>query len=150
MINNYPNNSLKLQTIKELEDKLIDVSGYIGNLGNSNNTETAKVISLALIALKIWSTQQFSYMTQINKKTEKKMENLVNKIQEILDINVTSYRISKITGITELVLSKYRKGTYNIKNMSLETADKLISNISEIEKYAKWTNKSSSKTLSKF
>ena len=66
------------------------------------------------------------------------MENLVNKIQEILDINVTSYRISKITGITELVLSKYRKGTYNVKNMSLETADKLISNIFEIEKYAKW------------
>ena len=69
------------------------------------------------------------------------MENLVNKIQEILDINVTSYRISKITGITELVLSKYRKGTYNVKNMSLETADKLISNRSEIEKYAKWTDK---------
>ena len=69
------------------------------------------------------------------------MENLVNKIKEILDINVTSYRISKITGITELVLSKYRKGTYNVKNMSLETADKLISNISEIEKYAKWTEK---------
>ena len=67
MINNYPDVSLKLQTIKELEDKLIDISGYIGNLGNSNNTETAKVISLALIALKIWSTQQFSYMTQIKK-----------------------------------------------------------------------------------
>ena len=54
MINNYPDVSLKLQTIKELEDKLIDVSGYIGNLGNPNNAETAKVISLALIALKIW------------------------------------------------------------------------------------------------
>ena len=65
------------------------------------------------------------------------MENLVNKIQEILDINVTSYRISKITGITEHVLSKYKKGIYSVKNMSLETADKLISNRSEIEKYAK-------------
>ena len=65
------------------------------------------------------------------------MENLVNKVQEVLDINVTSYRISKITGITELVLSKYRKGTYNIKNMTLDTADKLLSNISEIEKYVK-------------
>ena len=65
------------------------------------------------------------------------MENLVNKIQEILDINVTSYRISKITGITEHVLSKYQKGVYSVKNMSLETADKLISNRSEIEKYAK-------------
>ena len=65
------------------------------------------------------------------------MENLVNKIQEILDINVTSYRISKITGITEHVLSKYKKGIYSVKNMSLETADKLISNSSEIEKYAK-------------
>ena len=68
---------------------------------------------------------------------EKKMENLVNKVEKVLDINVTSYRISKITGITELVLSKYRKGTYKIENMSLETADKLLSNISEIEKYAK-------------
>ena len=75
---------------------------------------------------------------------------LVNKVQEVLDINVTSYRISKITGITELVLSKYRKGTYKIKNMSLETADKLISNLSEIEKYVKWMKKNSSKTLSKF
>ena len=65
------------------------------------------------------------------------MENLVNKIQEILDINVTSYRISKITGITEHVLSKYKKGVYSVKNMSLETADKLISNRSEIEKYEK-------------
>ena len=65
------------------------------------------------------------------------MKNLVNEVQEILDINVTSYRISKITGITELVLPKYRKGTYKIKNMSLETADKLISNRSEIEKYVK-------------
>ena len=62
---------------------------------------------------------------------------LVSKVQEVLDINVTSYRISKITGITELVLSKYRKGTYNIKNMTLDTADKLLSNLSEIEKYAK-------------
>ena len=53
MINNYSSNSLKLQTIKELEDKLIDVSGYIGSLGNPNNTEVAKTISLALIALKL-------------------------------------------------------------------------------------------------
>ena len=73
---------------------------------------------------------------KINKNGEK-MENLVNKIQEILDINVTSYRISKITGITEHVLSKYKKGVYSVKNMSLETADKLISNRSEIEKYEK-------------
>ena len=51
--NNYSSDSLKLQKIKELDEKLIDISGYIGNLGNTNNTETAKVISLALIALKI-------------------------------------------------------------------------------------------------
>ena len=65
------------------------------------------------------------------------MVNLTNEVQEVLDINVTSYRISKITGITELVLSKYRKGTYSIKNMTLETAEKLLSNISEIKKYEK-------------
>ena len=53
MKSNFPSESPKIKTIKELEDKLIDVSGYIGNLGNPNNTETAKVISLALIALKI-------------------------------------------------------------------------------------------------
>jgi len=62
---------------------------------------------------------------------------LVNEVQKVLDINVTSYRISKITGITELVLSKYRKGTYNVKNMTLDTADKLLANRSEIEKYVK-------------
>ena len=65
------------------------------------------------------------------------MENLISEVKEVLDINVTSYRISKITGITELVLSKYRKGTYNIKNMTLETAERLLSNISEIKKYEK-------------
>ena len=65
------------------------------------------------------------------------MENLVNEVQKVLDIDVTNYRISKITGITEHVLSKYQKGVYSVKNMSLETADKLISNLSEIEKYAK-------------
>ena len=67
------------------------------------------------------------------------MKNLVDEVQEVLDIDVTNYRISKITGITEHVLSKYQKGIYSVKNMSIETADKLISNRSEIEKYAKWT-----------
>ena len=68
MTNNYPNNSLKLQTIKELEEKLIDISGYIGNLGNPNNTETAKVISLALIALKIWRRQHEDNTRRIKKR----------------------------------------------------------------------------------
>ena len=65
------------------------------------------------------------------------MKNLVDEVQEVLDIDVTNYRISKITGITEHVLSKYQKGIYSVKNMSIETADKLISNRSEIEKYEK-------------
>ncbi len=69
------------------------------------------------------------------------MKNLVKEVQEVLDIDVTNYRISKITGITEHVLSKYQKGVYSVKNMSLDTADKLISSRSEIEKYAKWTDK---------
>ena len=71
MINNYPNNSLKLQTIKELEEKLIDISGYIGNLGNQNNTETAKVISLALIALKIWRRQHEDNTKRIKNRFRK-------------------------------------------------------------------------------
>lgn len=53
MKNNFPGDLRKTKTIKELEDKLIDVSGYIGSLGNPNNTEVAKTISLVLIALKI-------------------------------------------------------------------------------------------------
>ena len=53
MKNNFPSDSRKIKTIKELEDKLIDVSGYIGSLGNPNNTEVAKTIALAVIALKI-------------------------------------------------------------------------------------------------
>ena len=78
------------------------------------------------------------------------MENLVNEVQEVLNINVTSYRISKITGITEHVLSKYKKGVYSVKNMSLETADKLISNRSEIEKYVKGENMARGLRLRKF
>ena len=53
MKNNFPGDSRKMKTIKELEDKLIDVSGYIGSFGNPNNTEAAKTIALSLIALKI-------------------------------------------------------------------------------------------------
>ena len=78
------------------------------------------------------------------------MENLVNEVQEVLDINVTNYRISKITGITEHVLSKYQKGVYSVKNMSLETADKLISSRSEIEKYEKGENMARGLRLRKF
>ena len=75
------------------------------------------------------------------------MKNLIDEVQEVLNINVTNYRISKITGITEHVLSKYQKGVYSVKNMSLETADKLISSRSEIEKYAKRMKKSSASVL---
>ena len=53
MENNFPGDSRKMKKIKELEDKLIDISGYIGSLGNPNNTEVAKTIALSLIALKI-------------------------------------------------------------------------------------------------
>ena len=60
------------------------------------------------------------------------MENLVNKVQEVLDINVTNYRISKITGITDITLfsdEHYKSGQLIEWCKEIKLNEKIISDI---------------------
>lgn len=50
---------------------------------------------------------------------------LSEKIQKILDSSITSYRISKITGVTVSSLGAMRRGERKIENMQLGVAEKL-------------------------
>lgn len=50
---------------------------------------------------------------------------LSEKIQKILDSSITSYRISKITGVTVSSIGAMRRGERKIENMQLGIAEKL-------------------------
>ena len=50
---------------------------------------------------------------------------LNEKIQEILDSSITSYRISKMSGVTESSIGAMRRGERKVENMQLGIAEKL-------------------------
>ena len=58
------------------------------------------------------------------------MKNLIEhaeyEIKGLLDSNMTSYEISKRSGLSNQVIDRYRKGTNVIENMTLKTAKKLL------------------------
>ena len=66
------------------------------------------------------------------------LKNLIEKaeaeIKSLLDSNMTSYEIGKRSGISNQVIDRYRKGTNVIENMTLKTADKILSVFEEIKK----------------
>ena len=66
------------------------------------------------------------------------MKNLIkqaeSEIKGLLDSNLTSYEIGKRSGISNQVIDRYRKGTNVIENMTLKTADKILSVFEEIKK----------------
>ena len=53
------------------------------------------------------------------------MEKIIKEIEELLNSDVTDYRISKDTGITLSVIQNYRNGKYALENMTLKIAKKL-------------------------
>lgn len=55
----------------------------------------------------------------------KKMDKIIKEIEELLNSDVTDYRISKDTGITLSVIQNYRNGKYALENMTLKIAKKL-------------------------
>ena len=55
-----------------------------------------------------------------------------NKIQKLLQ-NVTAYRISKATGISDTTISRWVTGKTPIEKMSLENAIKLTNYVEELE-----------------
>lgn len=53
------------------------------------------------------------------------MDKIIKEIEELLNSDVTDYRISKDTGITLSVVQNYRNGKYALENMTLKIAKKL-------------------------
>ena len=58
------------------------------------------------------------------------MNNMVDlikaEIKMLLDSDLTSYEIGKISGVSHQVIVRYRKGDNEIENMTLKTANKLL------------------------
>lgn len=52
-------------------------------------------------------------------------ENIFNEINTLLQSDVTSYRIQKDTGVRQQMIDRYRKGQSELKNMTLDVAEKL-------------------------
>lgn len=53
------------------------------------------------------------------------MDKIIKEIEELLNSDLTDYRISKDTGITLSVIQNYRSGKYALENMTLKIAKKL-------------------------
>lgn len=54
------------------------------------------------------------------------IEQIEKEIQELLESDVTSYRLYKETGVAWQVIDRYRKGENNLENMTLKVAKKLL------------------------
>lgn len=48
------------------------------------------------------------------------------EVKKILDSDMTSYEMSKLTGVTITALDKYRSGKSLVENMTFKTAKKLL------------------------
>ena len=63
-----------------------------------------------------------------------KLVEQVVEVKKILDSSMTSYEMSKLTGVTITALDKYRSGKSLVENMTLKTAEKILSVFEEIKK----------------
>ena len=64
----------------------------------------------------------------------KLVEQIELEVKEILDSDMTSYEMSKLTGVTITALDKYRSGKSLVENMTFKTAEKLLKVLEEIKK----------------
>lgn len=61
-------------------------------------------------------------------------ENIFNEINTLLQSDVTSYRIQKDTGVRQQMIDRYRKGQSELKNMTLDVAEKLYNYAISLQK----------------
>lgn len=54
------------------------------------------------------------------------IDQAIKQIEELLNSDLTDYRISKDTGLSLSVIQNYRSGKYELENMSFKVAKKLI------------------------
>ena len=64
----------------------------------------------------------------------KLVEQVELEVKKILDSDMTSYEMSKLTGVTITALDKYRSGKSLVENMTFKTAEKLLKVLEEIKK----------------
>ena len=64
----------------------------------------------------------------------KLVEQVELEVKKILDSDMTSYKMSKLTGVTITALDKYRSGKSLVENMTFKTAEKILSVFEEIKK----------------
>lgn len=64
----------------------------------------------------------------------KLVEQVELEVKKILDSDMTSYEMSKLTGVTITALDKYRSGKSLVENMTFKTAEKLLKVLEERRK----------------
>lgn len=62
------------------------------------------------------------------------MKNIIKNLEHLLDGHITAYKISKDTKINVSSIQRYINGERKIKNMTLETAEKLYNYYIQIKK----------------
>ena len=65
------------------------------------------------------------------------VDKLIKEIEELLNSEISSFKIAKDFGATYSLLSDYRNGIRKIENMALQVAKKLIRYLKELKNY-KW------------
>ena len=54
------------------------------------------------------------------------VDKLIKEIEELLNSEISSYKIAKDSGVAYSLLSDYRNGKRKIENMTLQVANKLL------------------------
>lgn len=61
-------------------------------------------------------------------------QDVYDVIEKLLKSEVTSYRIQKDTGVRQQMIDRYRKGQSDLKNMTLDFAEKLYNYALSVKK----------------
>ena len=59
---------------------------------------------------------------------------MIKEIQELMNSELTAYKIGKATGLNFNMLQKYKTGERKVENMTLKTAEILYDYIKELDK----------------
>lgn len=65
------------------------------------------------------------------------MDKIIKEIEELLNSDVTDYRISKDSGVALSMIQNYRNGNRKVENMTLKTAKKLYDYIKDRKRRSK-------------
>ena len=61
------------------------------------------------------------------------VDKIIKEIEELLNSEISSYKISKDSGVAYSLISDYRNGKRKLENMTLQVAKKLIRYSEELE-----------------